>query len=176
MAALDLLGRQGHWNQCFETAKQHGPLVLHKYIALHATQLIKDGLTLDALNMYNKYDAPAFPQNYNIYKRICNDMLGMMGMSGPEGYERWSQLRNMLYNLTENIRNSNEAHSAVHNEFETLLLITHFYAARSAFKGLKNLQQLATKISIALLRYTDVIPADKGFFEAGVDARVRTRK
>lgn len=172
MAALDLLARQGQWNQCFETAKQHGPHVLHKYIASYATHLIKEGHTFEALDLYNKYDAPAFPQNYNIYKRICQDMLGMMGMTDSNAYERWSQLRNMLFNLTENMRNSHEANSATHNEFETLLSIAHYYAARSAFKGIKNLQQLATKISISMLRYTDIIPPDKGFYEAGIDARV----
>lgn len=171
-AALDLLMRQGNWNQCFEKAKQYGSHVLHKYVAIHATQLIKDGKIQEALSLYTKHDAPAFQQNYNIYKRIFKDMIGMPNLNEPEAYERWAQLRNMLFNLTESIRHSQEANSATHNEFETFLLIAHYYAARSAYKGNKNLQEFATKISIALLRYTDIIPPDKGFYEAGVDAKV----
>ena len=171
-AALNLLARQGSWTQCFETAKQYGSQVLHKYVAIHAAQLLKEEKSLEALNLYTKYEAPAYQQNYNIYKKITSDIFGMPDMNEPESYDVWAELRNMLFNLTENIRHSQEAESATHNEFETLLTISHYYAARSAYKGIKNLENLAAKISIALLRYTDVIPADKGFFEAGVDARV----
>ena len=31
----------GQWQKCIETAKQHGPQVLHKYLALYAAHLIK---------------------------------------------------------------------------------------------------------------------------------------
>lgn len=41
IGALDLLAEQGQWIKCLETAKQNGPQVLHKYVALYATQLIK---------------------------------------------------------------------------------------------------------------------------------------
>jgi len=41
IGALDLLVEQGQWLKCLETAKQHGPQVLHKYVALYASQLIK---------------------------------------------------------------------------------------------------------------------------------------
>lgn len=41
IGALDLLAEQGQWVKCLETAKKNGPQVLHKYVALHATQLIK---------------------------------------------------------------------------------------------------------------------------------------
>jgi intraflagellar transport protein 172 len=41
IGALDLLVEQGQWLKCLETAKQNGPQVLHKYVALYATQLIK---------------------------------------------------------------------------------------------------------------------------------------
>lgn len=172
-AALDLMASQGSWTQCFETAKQYGTSVLHKYIAVCASKFLKEGKVLDAMDLYTKYEAPAFRQNYNIYKRLCDEMFTLEHVNESESYGRWAQLRNILFNLTENIRHTQEADSATHNEFEILLTIAHYYAARSAFKESKNLQVLATKISISLLRYTDVIPADKGFYEAGIDAKVR---
>lgn len=172
LAALDLLVQQGLWTQCFETAKQKGPQTLHKYVALYAADLIKRGNLTEAVSLYNKYDAPAFPQNYNIYKRICFEMMISSKVNGEEEYEYWSNLRNMLYKVVENVRASNDAKSAVYSEFETLLRIAHYYAARCAYRESKNLIPLATKISIALLRYTDIIPADKAFYEAGIDAKV----
>lgn len=43
---------------------------------------------------------------------------------------------------------------------------------RSACQKNKSLQNIVTNISISLLRHTNVIPADKGFYEAGIEARV----
>lgn len=171
-AALDLLSNQGNWSQCFEKAKVYGPHVLQKYIAIHATQLLKSGKIFDALNLYVKYEAPALPENYIIYKKISQEMLASADMNNADAYEKWAQLRNVLFSVTESMRHSHEANSATHNEFKTLLLIAHYYAARAAYKSTKSLLGLATKVSIALLRYTDVIPPDKAFFEAGVDAKV----
>jgi len=35
------------------------------------------------------------------------------------------------------------------------------------------LETVAAKLSISLLRHTDIVPADKAFFEAGVMCKVR---
>ena len=67
---------------------------------------------------------------------------------------------------------SSEANSPQHEEFENMLLVAHYYAARSAMLGQKQLEGLATKLSVALLRHTEIVPADKAFYEAGVQCRV----
>lgn len=41
ISALDLLCSQGQYTKCLEMAKPHGDQVLHKYVALYASQLIK---------------------------------------------------------------------------------------------------------------------------------------
>lgn len=51
--------------------------------------------------------------------------------------------------------------------FKNLLLISHYYALRTACRQVPSLKTVAAKISCALLRYTDIIPADKAFYEAG---------
>lgn len=58
--------------------------------------------------------------------------------------------------------------------FDRYLLISHYYALRSAVMkhGESDLQLCATKISISLLRWTDLIPADKAFYEAGTASKV----
>jgi intraflagellar transport protein 172 len=80
----------------------------------------------------------------------------------------------VIYSLmeTEAMKISSDAGSAVHDEFDTLLVISHYYAARCAYKEVKTLDHLVAKLSTSLLRHTDVIPADKAFFEAGIDSRV----
>lgn len=53
------------------------------------------------------------------------------------------------------------------SHFKNLLLISHYYALRTACRQVSNLKGIGVKISVALLRYTDIIPADKAFYEAG---------
>ena len=70
------------------------------------------------------------------------------------------------------MRKAPEANTAIHEEFETLLLIAHYYATRSSAMAHKSLDTIATKLAVSLLRHTDIIPADKAFFEAGMMCRV----
>lgn len=62
-----------------------------------------------------------------------------------------------------------------HREFEQHLLITHYLATRAACLGLPQLEPLAAKLSVSLLRHTDIIPADKAFYEAGQNCKVCPR-
>lgn len=93
---MDLLAEQGQWSRCIEKAKTHSTPVLHKYVALYAAQLLKDGFIQDVLTLYNTYGAPAIPQNFNIYNRLCSEVFAMPDISGAEGYGIWSQLRHIL--------------------------------------------------------------------------------
>ena len=53
--------------------------------------------------------------------------------------------------------------------FKTLLLISHYYAVRCVCRQAQSLKNIGSKISVALLRHSDIIPADKAFYEAGTD-------
>ena len=62
---------------------------------------------------------------------------------------------------------SGEAKTSQHDEFEKMLLIAHYYASRCAAQAQKSLENMAAKLSVSLLRHTDMVPADKAFYEAG---------
>lgn len=51
--------------------------------------------------------------------------------------------------------------------FRTLLMIAHYYSVRALCRQVPSLKGISVKISTALLRYTDILPADKAFYEAG---------
>ena len=72
-----------------------------------------------------------------------------------------------------NLAQSSEGNTPNHEMFETLLTIAHYYAMRSAAMSHSVLETVAAKLSVSLLRHTDIIPADKAFFEAGVMCKVR---
>nr|XP_022315673.1 intraflagellar transport protein 172 homolog [Crassostrea virginica] len=95
----------------------------------------------------------------------------MRGLDKADAYHTWGELRDVLFDLVDNMSKSSDANSPPHAEFESLLLIAHYYANRSAFQPHKSLEELATKLAISLLRHTDIIPADKAFYEAGMMCR-----
>lgn len=176
IGALDLLAEQGQWARCLEKAKSHGnQQVLHKYVALYATQLVREGYTLEALTLYSTHGAPALPANFNIYVRIATDMFAMDDLSDESSYNLWSQLRQVLFQINESLQTTSNIPTEKKLQFRTLFLIAHYYAVRCACKQVATLNTMVAKISAALLRYTDIIPADKGFYEAGMDMRALGR-
>ena len=69
------------------------------------------------------------------------------------------------------VENLGNAGSEFQLEFDNLLLIVHYYTFRAAMKSLTGLDDQIAKISTSLLRYTEIIPADKAFYEAGLACR-----
>ncbi|KAK4876609.1 hypothetical protein RN001_009115 [Aquatica leii] len=171
IGALDLLAEQGQWLRCIEKAKNHSFPVLHKYVALYASHLLKNGFTVEAMSLYRTHGAPAIAQNFNIYTKIATDVFAQPGLSEPNQFETWVDLRQVLYDLNINLHSAVDIPVQSKAHFQTLLLITHFYATRTACRQVSTLKHIALKISVALLRYSDIIPADKAFYEAGVDLR-----
>jgi len=95
-------------------------------------------------------------------------------LGGASSYHTYSQLRNLLLGLTQQLeQNPKEVGSASCIEFQRYLLVAHYFAVRAACFGHHQLTSIAAKISVAMLRYTDIIPVDKAFFEAGQLAKVR---
>uniref|UniRef100_A0AAY4EKD8 Intraflagellar transport protein 172 homolog n=1 Tax=Denticeps clupeoides TaxID=299321 RepID=A0AAY4EKD8_9TELE len=171
MAALDMYAERGQWEKCIETASKQNFKILHKYVALYATHLIKELEVEKVLNLYSQHGVPANPQNFNIYKHMFLELLNLRDRDCPEAYRMWAELRNVLIQLCENMTKSSEANTPAHEEFEQMLVIAHYYATRSAAKGLEQLGTVAAKLSISLLRHTELIPADKAFYEAGLAAK-----
>ncbi|KAF6041408.1 IFT172 [Bugula neritina] len=169
VAALDMYAENGQWEKCVQTAAgMNNFKVLHKYVALYATTLIKEGRSDAAMDLYVKHGTPPYSQNYNIYKRIVTDLLKTSDLMKAEAYRTWADLRDMLHDLCENLAKSSESNSPQHEYFDTMLLIAHYYATRSAAMGHDQLKPIAAKLAVSLLRHTDIIPADKAFYEAGM--------
>lgn len=96
---MDLLAEQGQWSRCIEKAKSHNAPVLHKYVALYAAKLLKDGFIKEALSLYSNHGAPAMPQNFNIYNHIASEIFALPDISGPNNFAIWEQLRQMLFEI-----------------------------------------------------------------------------
>lgn len=57
-------------------------------------------------------------------------------------------------------------------EFERLLRTFHYMIVSEVCQDVNGLEVVAAKASVSLLRYADLIPADKAFYDAGMKAKV----
>jgi len=167
-AALDIYVSKGQWDECLREAEKHNEVVLHKYVAQYAAFLIQEERTDIALQLYTKYGAPAIQQNYNIYHKMALDSLRLDSLDDFSNYKQWANLRDVLLSLTQNIAKSGDKDSSQQVFFEKLLLISHYNAMRCACINNDQLEIIKAKLSISLLRHTDVIAADRAFYEAGI--------
>ncbi|VDN88417.1 unnamed protein product [Brugia pahangi] len=75
VSAIDALLEHGQWEKALEIAHQqkHQPL-LDKYVALYATELIKQMKYDEALITFEKYGASSNSNNFNIYQRLIEEV------------------------------------------------------------------------------------------------------
>lgn len=107
-----------------------------------------------------------------MYEKLSFDTLRLDSLSSSENYNEWSKLRDMLYSLSLNLTKSSEANSEAGFLFQRLMLISHYNAMRCACAENEQLDSISAKISISLLRYTDILASDKAFYEAGLMCKV----
>ncbi|ESP05446.1 hypothetical protein LOTGIDRAFT_228027 [Lottia gigantea] len=179
--SIDMLILGGEWNKAKKVAKELDPrlegYVEDRYKDHCRNQGRVDDLAnvdvIGALDLYaekgewEKCITTAEQQNYNIYKRIFNDIVCAEGLNKSDAYRIWADLRDMFYDLCENMGKSQEAGTPQYEEFQIMTLISHYYAVRSAAMGQGSLESIAMRLSVSMLRHTDIIPADKAFYEAG---------
>ncbi|KAL5965213.1 hypothetical protein TSMEX_007033 [Taenia solium] len=180
-SAVEMYAEQGRWEKCIgaaerlyqETHAERDYQLLHKYLATYAATLIKEKRAYDALLLYKRHGAPPYVQNFNIYKGIFQAITSQRNLATADAYPTWAALRDTLLDLYQRVSSLSGAVKIQPNVvsiFERMFLVAHYYATRSALISAK-LFDLATKVSVSLLRDSDIIPADKAFFEAGTQCR-----
>ncbi|XP_026827198.1 intraflagellar transport protein 172 homolog isoform X2 [Ooceraea biroi] len=158
-AALEMMARKGQWSQLFEAANSQGPEVLHRFVARRAAQLLKSDSAPQALQLYAQYGAPAISQNYNLYFQLAENILN----EKQQEYRYLAQLRDILHGLCRSSPSS--------DKFERLLQAAHLSAVKHGCRSYPALTSIVVKVSVSLLRYTDVLLADRFYYEAGIAAR-----
>lgn len=164
-AGLEIMANKGQWNQVFETASSQGSQVLHKYVAQRAVQLMKSNASLEALQLYVKYGTPPIPQNFNLYLQLSESVLNS---EAYHDYKYLALLRTVLLDLWNSLKSSEDTPRL---KFERLLEATHYSAVKQGCRDFSVLSGLVLKASVTLLRYTDIILADRAYYEAGIEAR-----
>jgi intraflagellar transport protein 172 len=156
--------RQGDWNTVMSKAEEAGGKVLEKYSAVFAAQLCKDRRPFEAIAVFVKHGAPANEANFNTYRRLIH-----LAMNSRDtiSYKQWAELRDMLFDLSVALRRKGDETNA--DEFSKYTIIIHYTALRSACDKVKGqMSEIGCKLAMSLLRHTEIIPADRAFYEAGM--------
>lgn len=160
--ALEMLAGQGQWDQVLQKAQKHGAELLNKYVAIYSTELIKQQRSSAALELFIKYGAPAKPQNLNIYRHLASEIL----LEDKNDIKSLIGLRNIFHQLVKEVTSP-----TINMEFERFLRLFHYTMIRNTCQNVSGLEVIATKASVSLLRYADLFPADRAFYEAGMKAK-----
>jgi intraflagellar transport protein 172 len=167
-AALDVLAKAKDWNRLWEMAnKEHiSPAERAQYAAMRVQQLLDEGGSGDrldeAVRTLDTHGAPNSPSYSNLYLELTRQVLGrnsaqIEAVGEAVNTATIMTLRKVLFNL-KNLPNIEDALMACH--------YTNIAAVCQSLEG-KDMMELRAKVFISLLRYAQIIPVDKLFYQAG---------
>ncbi|RLN31787.1 hypothetical protein BBO99_00001824 [Phytophthora kernoviae] len=172
-SALDAWMQRGEWDKVLSSAAKHGPGSLAKYLVLRCNRLCEHDEMDAAIKTIGEYGIPLDSDALDMTERLVQKTLGCGHAIEDDGahQESLAELVKCLRKLAKDLRaNGKDFPSSRVQKIEQWLLVTHFFAIKHQAVG-AGLDDIAAKISMSLLRFVTVLPADKMFFLAGAAAR-----
>lgn len=187
ITAIDMMIENDQWDKALDTAKsqnvslnhfgafqkikitnfQYRPL-LDKYVAQYAAILVHRNDLSRVLAVLERYGASANPANFSIYKLLMEETLAKPRFD----YTEIARVRNVHLDVYNALQKESSEHF---EEFSRALWALHLIAMRTALEeigdSVPEVQKLCLKQSLSLLRYTDILVADRIFYEAGAAAK-----
>lgn len=135
-----------------------------------ATECIAKNSPDEALRVITNYPiCLSIPESRIVLIRISTDLMSFEGDASNDA-STWRHLRNALLHYISTNTSGQDA-----EQLDKLLLLSHYLYVQKILQALarKHLtaNELLTKLTVALLRYTDIIRVDKCFYEAGKMAK-----
>jgi len=147
-----------------------------KYSMMYATQLADQGKCDEAVRVMAKFGTQPQAKHFPMLEKVSAAVLGKSedsdskeaeGGNSAESIDVVRSLRSVLFKTVSELK---QLDKGAPKELERCLMAAHYMSLRDTC--LENgLTELATRISLALLKYCGVIPADKLFYLAGTMCR-----
>ncbi|GAB9470746.1 hypothetical protein Gpo141_00007983 [Globisporangium polare] len=171
-SALDAWIQRGEWDKVLSSAAKHGAKTLAKYLVMRCERLCELDETDTAIKTVAEYGIPLDPAALKMTEQIAHKSLGCSQAAEASGSHQTAlvELVKCLRKLVKELRSSKEFPQSEAQKFEQLLLVAHFFVVKSQAAA-AGLDDVAAKISMSLLRFIGLLPADKMFFLAGAAAR-----
>lgn len=171
-AAIEMYVHNDDWDQVYQLASAQGEQEIVKFASIHAKKLVGKERYAAALGVLTERGVSCIPANFSLYRRIAQEILAFSEQPKeiakhppPELPNEIKQLREMLYKLCNELRPLG-ADSPEFVSFERMSQIAHFIALKIKCQA-EGIHRLEGRIATSLLRYTDIVPVDKAFYEAG---------
>ncbi|OUC47010.1 putative WD domain, G-beta repeat protein, partial [Trichinella nativa] len=173
--AAEVLNSQGEFKKAIQLAKQRNntPL-LEKYLVLHFSELIEDRRFQEAVEVLHENFEIHVDQMIPLVNRLIDCFLSEKEHNKYFDYWTTASLRNLMNDFNKKLRTSSSIDESKLERFERVLDIVHYYANRAMLVQEtmdSDLILMAAKISFSLLRYSDILPVEKAFYEAANAAK-----
>jgi len=170
--ALDVLAKRGDWDRVWEVAskEQMSGNALGKYVIMRVEELMKKNDLDAAVKILGKRNGATTEAAVSTYRRL---VVGLLSRSAKDESEEHSavvsMLRDVLFRLANQYR-SQPIDKKLNAEVLEMLMATHYQNMLYSAKSL-GLKEIAAKCSITLLKYPELVPHDKAFYQAGMACR-----
>lgn len=185
--AVDVYVQTGQWDKVLQLALKQGPDAVARYSVNHAGALVKEGKFRAALQVIHQHGIPCVSSNLPLIQRIAQEICMMseedFDSAGSLRAEEkvdftaagtsFSQLKSVLTQFINDAKQTdtwNEQDRRRLALLEHLALVAHYLTLRDIARR-DNAKVLAAKLSMSLLRYTQDLPVDRAYLDAGVDCR-----
>ncbi|KHJ47184.1 WD domain, G-beta repeat protein [Trichuris suis] len=172
-SAIEVFASRGDWSGALSLAKQRNNTELvNKYALLVLRKQLDNGDYLEAMQTLHNNDLSLTNEVLDMAKTVINAIFDRRLLWDQKGYSTYAALRNYLNDLTKGMSSPPSDEDQV-EFFERCLDAAHYQANRIAISFAANdkeVQMVSLKISFSLLRYSDILPADRVFYEAGMAA------
>ena len=160
-AALQVYAKKGDWDACLKQAQKEGEQYVEKYTMLYAQDLVNKNKYDEAVSVLAKYSPSASSSNIPAYISLCQSTIYAV-----PSYEviqpSFFALRQMLFKVLKNASPSVRGFEKLQNFTRAV----HLLCQQATCEKL-GLQELSMKASIAMVRYSDLLPADFLAYRAG---------
>jgi intraflagellar transport protein 172 len=160
-AALQVFAKKGEWDSCLKQARKEGEQYLEKYTMLYAQDLVNKKKYDEAVGVLARYSPSANSANLPAYIGLCQATVYAVPTYDVI-QESFFALRQMLFKVLKGAQPSAKDYGKLRNFTRAVHLL-----CQQAICTRSGLPDLALRASIAVLRYSNLVPADFLFYHAG---------
>lgn len=118
----------------------------------------------ETIQAFAKYGMTPIKDQYPLYKTLAVEIFIECDQ------KEISYLRSALFSFYKLLEGTGDSNTPAGKEFGKYSMVVHLLNLKNVYEQ-KNISLLHSKISIAVLRYCDLVRIDKLYYEAGMAAK-----
>eukprot|EP01029_Cantina_marsupialis_P015583 TRINITY_DN3415_c0_g1_i3.p1 TRINITY_DN3415_c0_g1~~TRINITY_DN3415_c0_g1_i3.p1 ORF type:complete len:801 (+),score=314.00 TRINITY_DN3415_c0_g1_i3:205-2607(+) len=161
---LEMFAERGEWEKVFEICLDD-EATCRKYSVRYATSLCEEHKTISAIGALRKYGVGLGSEDIELCGTLMRQLMVM-----DDNEDEMDDVENAFVNIRDVLvtmqQEALEAGSQ-NDEMDKLVLVAHYICMFNRM-SLSSMADLKSRVSMSLLRYTNMMPAERLFYFAGV--------